>query len=82
MRCRLNAPLMVLAYWDNHQAAVTVPAGEIIDVLGPAENDDRFAVVRFRGERFHALETDVEQQAMQLTPEEETAGALAKAAAH
>ena len=52
MLCRLNAPLVVLAYSDNHNAAVTIPAGEIIEVVGLVENDDRFAVVQFAGEQF------------------------------
>ena len=79
MRCRLNAPLMVLAYRNHHHRAVTVPAGEIIDVEGPAENDDRFAVVHFAGEEFHAFESDVRQWAMLLTPEDEAGRAPRRA---
>jgi hypothetical protein len=29
---RLNQPMMVLAFKDNHQLAVTVPVGKIVDV--------------------------------------------------
>lgn len=58
MLCRLNAPLMVLAYRDNHQAATTIPAGRTVDVLGPAE-DDRFSVVNSEGEEFLVFEGDL-----------------------
>ena len=33
----MHLPTMVLAFKDNHQAAVTIPAGQIVDVIGPAE---------------------------------------------
>jgi hypothetical protein len=58
MRCRLNAPLMVLAYRDNHQAATTVPAGQTVDVLGP-DHDDRFSIISVDGEEFLAFEGDL-----------------------
>lgn len=58
MRCRLNAPLLALAWRDNHRAAVTIPAGRIIDVLRHAE-DERFSVVGFEGEELLALESDL-----------------------
>jgi hypothetical protein len=45
---RLNQPMMVLAFKDNHQLAVTVPVGKIVDVSGPVEGDDRFLVKRER----------------------------------
>ncbi len=70
MRCRLNAPLMVLAYGDNHQAATTVPAGETIDVLGP-DRDDRFSVVCVRNEKFIAFESDVRERGIILFRKEE-----------
>ena len=44
MQYRLTQPIMVLAFKDNNQLAVTVPAGKVIEVRGPAENDDRFMV--------------------------------------
>jgi len=58
MLCHLNAPLMVLAYRDNHQAAVTVPAGRTIDVLRQ-DQDERFCVIRVDGEEFLAFESDL-----------------------
>jgi len=38
---RIDRPTMVLAFRENHQAAVRIPAGQIVDVICPAE-DDRF----------------------------------------
>ncbi|HTS77986.1 MAG TPA: hypothetical protein VMG40_17365 [Bryobacteraceae bacterium] len=70
MRCRLNAPLMVLAYGDNHQAATTVPAGETIEVLG-LDRDDRFSVVCVRNEKFIAFESDVRERGVILFRKEE-----------
>ncbi len=58
MLCRLKAPLMALAYRDNHQAATTIPEGKTIDVIGEAE-DDRFCVVNSEGEKFLVFESDL-----------------------
>ena len=58
---RTSLPLMVLAFKDNHDAAVTVPAGQVIDVSGSA-NDDRFLVVEVDGEEFHMFETDLRER--------------------
>jgi len=58
MLCRLNAPLMVLAFRDNHQAAITIPAGRTIDVIEQAE-DDRFCVVNSEGQEFLAFQQDL-----------------------
>jgi hypothetical protein len=58
MTYRIDQPTMVLAFKDNHQAAVTIPAGKIIQVNGPAE-DDRFVVVSVDGEQFHVFASDL-----------------------
>ena len=50
--------MMVLAFRDNHRAAVTIPAGEIFKVVGPAQ-DDRFVVVDVKGEQFLVFECDL-----------------------
>lgn len=49
---------MVLAFEDNHMAAVPVPPGKAIDIVGPAE-DDRFMVISVDGQRFHVFEADL-----------------------
>jgi hypothetical protein len=36
MRYRLRRPIIVLAFQNNHELAVAVPAGKIVDVIGPA----------------------------------------------
>jgi hypothetical protein len=49
---------MVLALNDNHEAAVPIPAGKVVDVVGSAE-DDRFVVVSVDGEQFLAFASDL-----------------------
>jgi hypothetical protein len=51
-------PLVVLAYKNNHDAAITVPVGKNIEILGP-DGDDRFLVVTVDGEEFLVFETDL-----------------------
>ena len=58
MRFRVNLPLMVLAFKDNHYAAVTIPAGEILEVAGPAP-DNRSVVIDVTGEQFLAFDCDL-----------------------
>ena len=53
---------MVLAYRNNHEAAVTIPAGKSIEIVGPAK-DDRFVIVKADGEEFLVFETDLVQTA-------------------
>ena len=59
MHYRFSQPIMVLAFEDNHQLAVSVPAGQIVDVIGPAENDDRFLLLNVNDEPFHAFASDL-----------------------
>lgn len=54
---RANLPIMVLAFRDNHEAAVTIRVGEVFEVVGPAQ-DDRFIVVKVRGEEMLVFESD------------------------
>jgi len=61
MRYCLSAPTMVLAFKDNHQAAVTVPSDKIITVIGPAE-DDRFVVVAVDDEQFLMFASDLKDR--------------------
>jgi len=77
MRCRLNAPLMVLAYRDNHQAATTIPAGRTIDILGP-DQDDRFSIIGVNGQKFLAFEDDVRERGTALIRQEEETVELLK----
>lgn len=60
MSFHTTLPLMVLAFKDNLDAAVTVPPGKVIEVMGPAE-DDRFAIIRVDGEEFLVFESDLAQ---------------------
>jgi len=58
MTYRIDLPTMVLAFKDNHQAAVTIPEGQIIDVIGPPV-ESRFFVVNVNGEQFHVFASDL-----------------------
>ena len=58
MQQSLNAALMVLALNGDHEAAVTIPAGKIVDVTR-SDGDDRFVVVTVEGRQFHAFASDL-----------------------
>jgi hypothetical protein len=51
MLYRARHPIMVRAFRDNHQAAVTIPPGDTLELIGPAQ-DDRFVIVSIKGEEF------------------------------
>jgi len=53
----LNRPIMVLALKDNHNAAVPIPAGKIVQVT-PSPDDDRFVIVKVDGQKFLAFASD------------------------
>ena len=55
---RASHPIMVLAFRDNHHAAVAVRPGEILEVIGLAQ-DDRFVIVSIKGEEFLVFESDI-----------------------
>lgn len=60
LRCRLKAPLVLLAFGDNQNAALPVPLGKVIEVRRLPE-DDRFFLVVVDGQEFHAFATDVQE---------------------
>lgn len=62
MQHSLSASLMVLALNGDHQAAVTIPAGKIVDVTR-SDGDDRFVVITVEGEQFHAFASDLSDKA-------------------
>jgi len=51
---------MVLALHDNHEAAIPIPAGKVVDIEQAIE-DDRFVVVSVDGERFLAFASDLQK---------------------
>jgi hypothetical protein len=57
-RYRAKLPIMVLAFRDNHHAAVTIPANHVFEVIG-TDHDDRFVIVRVRGEEFLVFASDL-----------------------
>lgn len=62
---KLTREMMVLGSAGNHHAAVTVPAGKMIEILGPAQ-DDRFVRIQVDGEQFEAFQTDVQERVKDL----------------
>ena len=68
MRYRTTRPILVLAFKDNHQLAVTVPTGTLVDVVGSAE-DDRFVVMNVNDDQFHAFASDIRDRAEPVTGE-------------
>jgi len=62
----LTLPIMVLAFNDNHQAAVTIPAGTLIEVVGPVEDDDRFLLIGTADGEFHIFASDLASRAEPL----------------
>jgi len=58
---------MVLAFMDNHHAAVNIPAGEIFEVIGPAQ-DDRFVVVDVKGQQFLVFDSDLKYRCKPVLP--------------
>lgn len=57
-RYRVERPILCLAFRDNHHAAVTIQAGQVVEVIGPAE-DDRFAIVEVNGDQFLVFDSDL-----------------------
>lgn len=55
---RSHTPLVALAFRDNHHSAMTIPAHQILHVVGPAE-DDRFVTVKVGGEDMMVFESDL-----------------------
>ncbi len=58
IRYRVDRPMLCLAFRDNHHAAVTIQAGKVFEVVGPAQ-DDRFVIVDIGGEQFLVFCSDL-----------------------
>jgi hypothetical protein len=71
IRYRAALPIMVLAFRDNHEAAVTIQAGTIFDVVG-VDRDDRFMIVRVGGEEFLVFESDLKDRGRAVSKREES----------
>jgi hypothetical protein len=63
---RMDLPTLVLAFRDNHRAAITIPAGEIVELIGPAEIDG-FVVVSVNDEKFRILARDLVDRGHRLS---------------
>ncbi|MBZ5677824.1 MAG: hypothetical protein LAP61_26555 [Acidobacteriia bacterium] len=74
MQYLLTLPMMVLAFKDNHQAAVTIPAGTLIEVVGAVEGDDRFLLVRADDGQFHIFASDLADRANPVVVRETVRG--------
>jgi len=58
MLYRASHAITVLAFGDNHQLAVMLPPGGILEVIRPAR-DGRFVIVSIKGEEFLVLQSDL-----------------------
>jgi len=65
MLYRATLPIMVLVFRENLEAAFPIAATETFEVIGQAE-DDRFAVVKVKGEEFLVFNSDLEQRCARL----------------
>jgi hypothetical protein len=65
MLYRATLPITVLAFRENFDAAFPIGATETFEVIGQAE-DDRFAVVKVKGEEFLVFSSDLEQRCARL----------------
>ncbi len=74
MKYLLTSPMMVLAFQDNHQAAVTIPAGKCIEVVGPVEDDDRFLLIRAEDGQFHIFASDLAGRATPVVADQAVRG--------
>jgi len=63
-------PTMVLAFKDNHQAAVTLSIGKFIEVIGPAADDDRFLVICTDEGQFHIFASDLSNRTRPVVAQE------------
>ena len=62
---RATFPIMVLAFNDNHEAAVSIPPSVVFEVVGQAQ-DDRFAIVNVKGEEFLVFDTDLRRHGVRV----------------
>ena len=74
MQYILTLPVMVLAFRDNHQAAVTMSAGKLIEVVGPVEEDDRFLLISADEGQFHIFASDLADRAKPVAARETARG--------
>jgi hypothetical protein len=58
MRFQTHRPTIALVFRDDHQVAVTIPAGTLLTVVGRAD-DPRFLLVEVENELFQAFESDL-----------------------
>jgi hypothetical protein len=80
MPYRIDLPILGLISDDDaHPAAVTIPAGRIVDVIGPAK-DRRFVVVGVDDERFQVFASDHADGGSILNPDAFAASAIPRRA--
>lgn len=77
-RYRFDLPTMVLASRNNHQSAVTIEAGEIFEIVGPAQ-DDRFVLAKVRGEEVLVFDRDLKDRGRPVLERKARAAAQATA---
>ena len=58
MTYRIELPTTALAFGENHPVVTTIQAGQVVDLIGPAE-DKRFVIVILNGEQLEIFASDL-----------------------
>ena len=74
MTFRIDLPLLGLAVKENQVVAVAIPAGQMVELIGPV-GDDRFVVVSVNDGQFHVLASDLADRGIQIESAAKARGA-------
>ncbi len=65
MTYRIDLPMTALAFGKNHRVVTTIQAGQVVDLIGPAE-DKRFVVVSVNDEQLEIFASDLAARGKQI----------------
>ncbi len=80
MQYRADRQILVLSFLDNQDTALPILQGQVFETIGPSD-DDRFIVVKVKGQQFLVFESDVKQCATAVPYVRRSAVAKPKVAA-
>jgi hypothetical protein len=73
---RIQLPAIGLASRGGHWAAVKIPEGTVLSVIGPSEKP-RFLVVEMDGQQVWLFETDLQDRCALIAPDAKRAATMA-----